>query len=159
MRLCGSASRALRGRVGDDEGSAVVEFVTLAVLLLVPVVYLVISLGRIQAGAFAVEGASRDAAQLLASAPDDQTAARRIDAAVSMALRDQGLDRPGDPAPQITVTCSAQPCLTPESAVSVAVEVEIRLPGVPAFFDALVPARVPVRADGHAVVERFGGVP
>ncbi len=159
MRLCSRAHHLLRHRLGDDEGSAVVEFVTLAVLLLVPVVYLVISLGRIQAGAFAVEGSSRDAAQLLASAPDDQTAARRIDAAVQIALRDQGLYRPGDPAPQITVTCSAQPCLTPESAVSVAVELEIRLPGVPAFFDALVPARVPVRAEGHAVVGRFGDVP
>ena len=84
--------RVLRDRFADDRGSAVVEFVTLAVLLLVPVVYLVLSLGRVQAGAFAVEGASRDAARIVASTPDEESAARRVAAAVQLALHDQGLD-------------------------------------------------------------------
>lgn len=147
-----------RLRQGSDEGSAVLEFLTLGVLLLVPVVYLVVSLGRFQAASFAVEGASREAARVLASAPDQEQAARQVDAVVALALRDQGLAGPDDPAPVVTVTCSTEPCTAPETRVRVAVELEVVLPGVPAFVDAAIPTRVTVRADGDSVVERFAGL-
>jgi hypothetical protein len=45
----------------------------------------------------------------------------------------------------------------PETQVRVTVEIAVVLPGVPAFVDAVVPTRVPVRATGESVVERFGG--
>src|SRR4051794_3589223 len=49
-------------RPGDgEEGSALVEFVFLAVVMLVPIVYLIVTLARIQAGTLAVEQASREA--------------------------------------------------------------------------------------------------
>jgi Flp pilus assembly protein TadG len=145
------------GRVRGDDGSAVLEFVTLGVLLLVPVVYLVICLGQVQAASFAVEGASREAARVLARAPSEQEAARRVEAVVDLALRDQGLGGADDPRPAIEVDCAADPCTTPETRVSVTVEVDVVLPGVPAFVDAVVPTRVPVRATGESVVERFAG--
>lgn len=141
----------------DDAGSALLEFLTLGVLLLVPVVYLVLCLGRLQAAAFAVEGASREAARVLAAAPDEDEGAREVDAVVAMALRDQGLAGEDDPAPEVTVECSERPCTAPETQVRVTVEVAVVLPGVPAFVDAVVPTRVPVRATGESVVERFGG--
>jgi len=74
-----------------------------------------------------------------------------------MALRDQGLADREDPAPVVTVGCSDQPCTDPETRVRVTVEVDVVLPGVPAFVDAVIPTRVPVRATGESVVERFGG--
>lgn len=157
-RLGLARPRVRRVRASDEEGSALLEFLTLGVLLLVPVVYLVVSLGRFQAASFAVEGASREAARVLASAPDEEQAARQVDAVVAMALRDQGLAGDDDPAPVITVRCSAEPCTTPETRVSVTVELEVVLPGVPAFLDAAIAARVPVRATGESVVERFAGV-
>jgi hypothetical protein len=55
------------------------------------------------------------------------------------------------------VECDTTPCLQPESVVRVTVTVDVVLPGVPAFVDAVVPARVPVRADAVAVVDRFAG--
>lgn len=157
-----SCASRFRARVAaahaDDRGSALLEFLTLGVLLLVPVVYLVVCLGELQGAAFAVEGASREAARVLAAAPDEEEAARQVDAVVAMALRDQGLAQDGDPAPVVTVECSQNPCTVPETQVRVTVEVEVVLPGVPAFIDAAVPARVPVRATGESVVERFAGV-
>ncbi len=39
----------------------------------------------------------------------------------------------------------------------VRVEIVAVLPGVPAFVDAVVPTRVPVRAHAVAVVDRFAG--
>lgn len=156
-RLVTRCAAQARTHRSDDSGSALLEFLTLGVLLLVPVVYLVLCLGRVQAAAFAVEGASREAARVLASAPDQERARRQVDAVVTMALRDQGLAGADDPAPDVTVECSDQPCTVPETQVRVTVEVDVVLPGVPAFVDAVVPTRVPVRAVAESVVERFGG--
>lgn len=134
-----------------------VEFVSLAVLLMVPVIYLVLSVGRVQAAAFAVEGASREAARSVAAAPDEATGSRRAATAVQLALGDQGFGRPGEPQPTVDVRCSASPCTTPETLVRVTVELDVVLPGVPAFLDGVIPTRVPVSAHGVAVVDRFAG--
>lgn len=142
-----------RRRAGD-EGSAVVEFVTLGVLLLVPVVYLVMTLGRIQAAAFAAEGAAREAGRVFVTADDEASGSARARAVVVLAAHDQGFDDI-DPDAAITIECSASPCLTPESRVLVRVEIVAVLPGVPAFVDAVVPTRVPVRAHSVTVVDRF----
>lgn len=143
-------------RENGDRGSAVVEFVTLGVLLLVPVVYLVVTLGRVQAGAFAVEGAAREAARAFSSAPDEETGAVRARAGVLLALRDQGFEDV-DPAAALRLTCETEPCLQAEARVTATVAVDVVLPGVPAFVDAVVPTRVPVRAEAVAVVDRFRG--
>lgn len=143
------------GRRHDDSGSAVVEFVTLGVLLLVPVVYLVLTLGRLQAGAFAVEGAAREAARAFTTAEDETAGAAHARAAVLLALHDQGF-RDVHPGSALSVQCETDPCLQAESLVRVRVELDVVLPGVPRFVDAVVPSRVPVRADAVAVVDRFG---
>lgn len=148
--------RRLRGRVAADDGSAVVEFVTLGVLLLVPIVYLVLTLGRIQAAAFAAEGAAREAGRVFVTADDETSGTELVRAAVLLAARDQGFDDV-DPDAAVTIECSASPCLTPESRVIVRVELVAVLPGVPAFVDAVIPTRVPVRAESVAVVDRFAG--
>lgn len=141
-----------------DEGSAIVEFLGLAVLLLVPLVYLVVALARLQAASFAVEAAARDGARSVSSAPDPTTGAERAEATALLALSDQGLARPQDPKPEVTVQCSATPCLTPEARVTVQVRVEVVLPGVPVFLDRVIPARMPVQATGTAVVDRYAAV-
>lgn len=148
--------RAAADTAADAErGSAVVEFVTLGVLLLIPVIYFVLVMGRLQAAAFAVEAASRGGARVLAAAETEEEGAARADTVVDLALADQGFDDPEDPSATVSVTCETEPCLTPESTVTVVVEVEVVLPGVPAFLDGVIPARVPVRADAVAVVDRY----
>lgn len=146
----------VRSRAAGDDGSAVVEFVTLGVLLLVPVVYLVLTLGRIQAAAFAAEGAAREAGRVFVTADDEASGDELVRAAVLLAARDQGFEDV-DLDSAVTITCSASPCLTPQARVVVRVELVAVLPGVPAFVDAVVPARVPVRAESVAVVDRFAG--
>ncbi len=68
------------GRVGD-EGSAVVEFVGLVVVLLVPLVYLVLVVGRLEAATFAAEGAAREAARVFVASDEPASAAPRALAA------------------------------------------------------------------------------
>ena len=156
MTAFGRRGRRWLASIDRESGTAVVEFVTLGVLLLVPVIYLVLVLGRIQAAAFAAEGAAREAGRVFVTAPDDEAAEQRAQAAVLLALRDQGFDDV-DPAQSIAVTCESSPCLQPESRVRVDVQIDVVLPGVPAFVDAVVSTHVPVRAHAVAVVDRFAG--
>lgn len=143
-------------RPAGDAGSAVVEFVTLGVLLLVPVVYLVLTLGRVQAGVFAAEGAAREAARAFTTADDEAAGTARAQAAVLLAFRDQGFDD-ASPESALSIRCDADPCHTPQAQVRVTVALDVVLPGVPRFVDTVVPTRVTVRADALAVVDRFRG--
>ena len=130
-----------------------VEFVTIGVLLLVPVVYLVLTLGRVQAASFAAEGAAREAARLVVSAATEADGQARAVAVTGWALRDQGFA--DDPARAVSVTCSAVPCLTPGADVQVTVRVDVPLPGVPVGVSAVLPTVVPVSATHVQVVDEF----
>ncbi|MEJ5866117.1 pilus assembly protein [Pseudokineococcus sp. 5B2Z-1] len=151
--------RRVRDLRGDaDRGSAVVEFVGLGVLLLVPVVYLVIAVAQLQAGAFGAEAGAREAARVIASASGSTSSAARADAeaVVALALEDQGVD---PASARLDVRCDADPCGAGGSLVRTTVQLEVVLPGVPAPLAAVVPARVPVEATGTAAGNRFAGAP
>lgn len=140
-----------------DTGSAVVEFVALGVLLLVPVVYLVLTLGRIQAAAYAADGAAREAARAFVAADDERAGRARAQAAVRLGLLDHGLDV--DPARATSIVCRQIPCLTPEGRVVVQVSVDVVLPGIPGFVDQLVATHVTVRSTQTAAVDAFRSAP
>src|ERR687898_866630 len=59
-----------RSSISSDRGSASLEFLTVGIILLVPLVYLVLALAAIQAGALGVEGAARQAARVAVIAAD-----------------------------------------------------------------------------------------
>lgn len=138
---------------GGDAGSAVVEFLGASLLLLVPVVYLVLVLGRVQAATFAVDTAAREAARAAVTA-EPAAAAARVDAAVALALADQGLPAG---AAAVAVACEPRDCAGAGATVSVEVAVDVDLPGVPAFAADAVPLRVPVSAVVTSPVEAFRG--
>ncbi|MCC3294795.1 hypothetical protein LJ756_09180 [Arthrobacter sp. zg-Y411] len=132
----------------DETGSAVVEFIFLGLLLLVPVVYLVITVGQIQGASFAAVGAADAAAKVYATAPDPATAERRATEAAQLALDDFGLP---DGTMDMLITCPAD-CLAPGSLVTVRVTVDVPLPGLPWAGDS----PVVVDSESTQVVERFG---
>jgi len=141
----------------DDRGNAVVEFLVLGVVLLVPVMYLALALGRVQAATYAVDGAAREAARAFAAAPDEATGRRHALVAVRLALLDQGLDV--DPSAAATLTCDADPCLTPGARLTVRVAVDVTLPGVPAGVDQAVPGHVAVVSSATGTVDAFRPAP
>ncbi len=142
------------GRLQGDGGSALVEFCFLAVLLLVPVVYLVLTLGRLQAAAFATEGAAREAGRAFVTGADEASGRERAAAAALIAFSDQGFD--DQRLEVIDIECSGDPCLAPDSRVVVHATLQVVLPAVPRLVDRLVPARVRVDATHVATVDRFG---
>jgi hypothetical protein len=151
--------RRVRAAAADDTGSALVEFVGAAVLLLVPLVYLVITVGRVQAGAFAVEGAARDAARAVVTAESSAQGVARARAAVELALADQGFDgvdaAGGD---VLSVECSHDPCLSPDATVGVRVRLDVPLPFVPSALGGRLPLAVPVEASHVTDVDRYAEV-
>jgi hypothetical protein len=146
----------LRPRPSDGEGaeagSAVVEFVFLAVLLMVPLLYLVLALARVQAGAFAVSMAAREAGRAYVTAESADTAAPRARAAAGLAFSDQGFDVRQT---RLALVCDDEPCLRPDGRVRVTASVTVPLPLVPTFARNVVPLEVPLTASHVAVVDRF----
>lgn len=151
MRRRGLGPRRSLGG-GGEAGSAVVEFVVLAVLLMVPLLYLVLALARVQAGAFGVSMAAREAGRAYVTAESADTAAPRARAAAGLALADQGFDvREAG----LTLSCDGNPCLRPDGRVRVTASVTVPLPLVPSFARDVVPLEVPLTASHVAVVDRF----
>lgn len=132
----------------NDEGSAAVEFLAVGLLLLVPIAYLSLTLGRVQAATFAAESGAREAARVL-TRDDDPDRARTV---VELAVTDQGLP---PAAVALDAECSADPCRTPEAEIAVTVGLVVDLPFVPAFLSDAVPLEVPVQVTRVAVVDRF----
>ena len=120
----------VRERSRDDRGSAVVEFVWLVLLLLVPLVYLLLAVFDVQRASYGAAAASRAAGRAFVLAPDQQTAYVRAQAAAKVALADQGVDAS---AAGVQVSCSPTPaqCLTPGSMITVAVTVQQPIPLTP----------------------------
>ena len=114
----------------DDTGSALVELSWLGLLLLVPMLWIVVSVFEVQQGAFAVSTAARSAGRAYALAPNDGVGRARAEAAVRQALDDQGLD-----GERFTVRVSCEPfpasCHSGTSVVTVRVFTQVRVPMLP----------------------------
>ncbi len=139
----------------SERGSAVVEFTALAVLLLVPIIYFIVAVARLQAGTYAVAVAAREAARAFVTSPAEGPALARAQAAAGLAFGDQGFAGAGT----IQVTCPASPCLTPQSSISVTADLQVELPGVPSVLAAAIPSSVGVSATHVLSVDRFREVP
>ena len=156
MRSAPAAStrHRLRAALRDGEqGSAIVEFVFLTVVVLVPLIYLVLTVSRVQAGTYAVTQAAREAGRAFVTAEAGEYAHARADAAARITFADFGFDG------RLEVACDGSPCLRPEGRVTTRAEVVVPLPLVPDFARAVVPLQVPVSASSVSTVDRFRGVP
>jgi Flp pilus assembly protein TadG len=144
-----------RTRALDEQGSAVVEFVVLGVLLLIPLVYLVMMLARVQAGSYAVSQAAREAGRAFVTADADGSAAARAKAAARVAFADHAFEDSG----RVTIACDGTPCLRPDGQVVTSATVRVPLPLVPSFVRDVIPLSVPVSASHLSTVDRFRGLP
>lgn len=129
MRCRRGCRRGCRCDAGE-RGSALVEFCWVALILFIPITWIVISVFEVQQGAFAVNGAARAAARAYALAPDDATGAARAQAVVDQTLADQGGD--GQVA-RVEVTCEPYPadCHAGTSLITVQVHSAVTIPFLP----------------------------
>lgn len=116
----------------SESGTVLVEVTWLAILLLVPLVYVVLSVFEVQRAAFAATAAARAAGRAYVMAPSPAEAEARARAAGAVALADQGVDGVGT---TLTVGCRpAGACLAPGSVVHVEVRAQVPLPLLPPVF-------------------------
>ncbi|MGG6379544.1 hypothetical protein [Paenarthrobacter sp. NEAU-H11] len=134
-----------------EQGSAVVEFTFLALLLMVPLVYFVITVGQIQGGSFAVVGAADQAAKVYVAQPDGTTAQAAAEQAVAVALADFG-HQPEEAS--VATSCNPADCQAAGTAVTVTVTLAVPLPFVP-FNDGFRLAASEVQASSTQLVGRF----
>jgi Flp pilus assembly protein TadG len=142
----------LRARLRSDDGSALVEFVFIALVVFVPLVYLVAGFSAVQRGVLASTEAARDAGRVLGTAPDPATGRARALRAAQLAVQDQSVDatdvRLAYAAPGATCAAAGYtPTLTPGEVFTVCVTVTVRIPMLPDFIDANT-------ATGRFTVER-----
>ncbi len=84
--------RAARAAARDDDGNAIIEFVYLAILLMVPLVYVLLTVFRVQGAAYAVSSAAREAGRVYATSESPDDAYERAFAAASIVMADSGLE-------------------------------------------------------------------
>ncbi|WP_144276308.1 pilus assembly protein [Demequina sp. NBRC 110053] len=152
----GSADACVRRR--DDAGGALVEFLGVTVLLLVPLVYAVIAIAQVQAATYAAEGASAAAARGAALAISDAldagaseteaiaAAGEVAGAMVTLAVED--FDVNGEQA--VELACGSGGCVGSDGEVVAHVALTVPLPGIPSFLADAVPLEVEVSAQSRA---------
>jgi len=158
--------RTARWDVHDDTGGAILEFIGITVLMLVPLLYLIVTLARIQSGLFAAEASAHDAARAVVvtgvaaleeGATQEEAFTRgqaRAAAVTEVTLGDFGFT---PDAVTLTWACTTTPCLSPGGNVAADVTLTIPLPGVPGLLGGAVPLEVTVASAARAPVDGLAG--
>lgn len=134
-----------------DEGRAIVEFVFLGVLLLLPLTYLVLTLARIQAAAFSSSLAVREAGRAFVTGADDDDGRARAHAAADLAFGDFAFDR----GAALRLSCDGSPCLRSHGVVTATGTIEVELPLIPDFIADRLPSSVTISSTHVAVVDTY----
>lgn len=116
-----------------DDGRAIIEVVFLGVLVLIPVIYILIAVLRLQSATLAVSQAARDVGRLIETHGD----ASQVESVARTDLRDQGLAadrmtvRAVAPGADCATDAEAGFNLQPGATYDVCVIATVTLPGVP----------------------------
>ncbi|MCW2572736.1 MAG: hypothetical protein JWO88_2794 [Frankiales bacterium] len=140
-----------RGSRWTDDGNALLEFVYLSLLLLIPIFYVLLAVFQVQGAAFAVTEASRQAGRAFVRADTPEQGYARAAKAVQLALADQGVHAAVAP----TFSCVPSPCdLSAGQRVETRVSYTVSLPFVGSIFGK-GRAGIPVTGSHVEFVDRF----
>jgi len=109
-----------------DDGSVVLEFVVIAMGVLVPLLYIALAVMHATDAAMATSQAARSAARAFSAASSPAQGLQLARAAARLAFADHGLSLPAD---ALRLSCSNE-CLAPGSRVSVDIDWRAPLPVV-----------------------------
>lgn len=123
-------------------GSALVELTWLAIVLLVPMVWFVLSVFEVQRASFGVSAAARAAGRAFALAPDDASGEAQARAAAAVALSDQEVAHRDW---RLHISCDRADCHSAGAIVTVRVETSVALPFVPDLLGGAATFRLDAR--------------
>lgn len=128
-----------------------IEFILLAVVVMVPLCSLVVGVFEVQRAAFGATAATREAARVFVRAPSSAVGEQRAAEAAGVTLLDHGIEL--DPN-ELSISCSATPCLTPGESVRVTYRTRVSLPFLPGFLAGDL-ASIPITATHTQVVDQY----
>lgn len=112
-------------KIQDDSGNVVVEFVATTIIFLIPIAYIAIAALQVATSYIQVQNAARAGARVFVTSPNESSAralsTRAIETIASSSTSNS-----------IKFLCSAEPCLTPKSLVTIQVQKVVDL-NLPAF--------------------------
>jgi hypothetical protein len=135
-RFAGHPTTRSTERLSAEDGNAIVEFVFVAILVLVPLVYLVAAVAQVQRGRVITVAAARDMGRALSDVSDPAQATARAEAALRVSLSASDL-APSDvqirfvPANADCGVPAIAPTFEPGSEFALCVSLDQHLPGVP----------------------------
>lgn len=130
-----------------DEGTAVVEFIVVVVLILVPLAYAAVIVTRLHSASAGVILAAREASRAYVGSDTTAEAAAAARQAASIALADQGVTQQ-----DVRIKCLRGSCLSPASRVRVEVTTRVQLPFLSFLGDR---AAIPVTSVQEADVDTY----
>ncbi|MDJ1113544.1 TadE/TadG family type IV pilus assembly protein [Microbacterium dauci] len=142
----------------DERGSGALEFIVGGVILLVPIVYLIVTLGQIQAQALGVEQAARHVARGVGTAAGADAAESRADRVLDGIVAEYDID-PGAVSVELACVGAHTTCPEPGATIRVTVSSEVALPLVPPVLGLDELARVGVEASAVQKVSRYWSEP
>lgn len=148
VRRCGQnprrpeCTRHNRGVTRTDRGSASLEFVVVALAVLIPVLALTVSTSAIQRAQFAATEIARQGVRAVALAPSDAAGARALRRIARLTLSDFGIDA----VPKLVIVCSRTPCRVQGSLIRVTTTIPTPLAMVPALPGLKTLSTIPISA-------------
>lgn len=139
-------------QIRPERGSMLVEVVFLMVLLMVPLLYLVGTLGRLQAGAYAASASAREAGRAYVTSPQAGSAPARGAAAAALVFDSFGFE---DGQGSVSIGCATDPCLAPGAQIQVQSTVVVAVPLIPDFMADVIPTSVTMTSSHTEAVDEF----
>lgn len=133
-----------------EAGNATVEFIAVAVMLMVPIAYAIVALAQLQSAVFGINGAAQMAARAYVNASSDLMGHYAAARSAAIAGRNHGLIVTAD---DVVITCAVVNCLTPGTAVRITVSTRAHI-GAAGFTRT-----VPLQASQAFVVDPYRTVP
>ncbi|RTE50723.1 hypothetical protein [Actinobaculum sp. 352] len=112
-----------RVKTDAERGNAIVELTAVLMVFALTAAVAIVTTSDLLAHRSAVVAAARDASRAFVRAESVELGRDRATELAAQSLRERGL-----PPPQVVISCSAVPCLTPGAEVTVTVHAEVPLP-------------------------------
>ncbi|MEO7261764.1 MAG: hypothetical protein ABI047_10990 [Jatrophihabitantaceae bacterium] len=161
MRIC-LWQRWKQLRRSGERASAIIEFIFVAVLVLVPLIYLIVAVAVVQRSRLATTNAARDVGRAIATSDTAGQAEVRAQAALRAALHGQGLTPAEVELRYVAAGADCQgpataPSLTPASVFAICVIRHQPLPAIPTLLSGrgvTVIGRYLVHVDDFRIITR-----
>jgi len=141
----------MRSRSEQDRGSASIEFIVVGVAIILPLIYIAITVLTLNAAQFASHQAAREGVRAFVTSTSNSSANQRASIAANQAFADYGLT---ESEPQIAITCDHISCLTPGGSVSVEITTQVPLPFVPRWGSSEL-VTMPITSQATLLVDQY----